>query len=114
MKTKTLLLAVLLGFAPAIYADSPSSVAAKSGVKPSTVNSNGGFDFKDRDNGKHKGWCKGQGHLSAPGNKGSGHRNHSHCEEDDDGGGGGGGGGPLECPEFQIYDPVSGQCLPLG
>lgn len=114
MKTKTLLLTVLLGFAPAIYADSPSSVAARNGVKPSTVDSNGGFDFTARDKGEHKGWCKGQGHLSAPGKKGSGHRNHSHCNDDGDDDDDGGGGGPLQCPEFQIYDPISGQCLPLG
>lgn len=83
MKTHNYLLAALLCAAPLAHASSPSSVAAKQGVNPSTVSSNGGFDFKARDNGKHTGWCKGNGHIEAPGNKASGHRNHWECVAED-------------------------------
>lgn len=97
MKKISVLLAGLLALAPAAYAASPSSVAAASGINPSSVYDNGGFDFGARDNGKHTGWCKGQGHLAPPGNAASGHRNHWNCDSDDGGeGGGGDGGGDLE------------------
>ena len=65
-------------------AASPSSKLAQQGEKPSQVNTNGGFDFKARDNGQHTGWCKGEGHLSRPGNQASGHRNHWDCYTDID------------------------------
>lgn len=94
MRKISLLFAGLMALAPATFAASPSSVAARNGANPSTVSDNGGFDFTARDKGGHLGWCKGQGHLVPPGNQASGHRNHSHCDSGggDDGGGGGGGG----------------------
>lgn len=88
MKKMSVLLAGLLVLASTAYAASPSSVAAQGGTNPSTVYGNGGFDFKARDQGGHVGWCKGQGHLVAPGNSASGHRNHRDCDSDDSGGGG--------------------------
>ncbi|MBI5901103.1 MAG: hypothetical protein HZB40_18010 [Rhodocyclales bacterium] len=100
MKKISLLLAILFGFAPTVYAASPSSVAAQNDINPSTVNTNGGFDFQARDNGGHLGWCKGQGHLVPPGNQASGHRNHWDCDNDD----GGGDDGEDDCPD--------GSCLP--
>ena len=83
MNTRNFLLIVLLCTAPLAHAASPSSVAANNGIKPSTISTNGGFDFKVRDEGKHNGWCKGNGHLAAPGNQASGHRNHWDCNTED-------------------------------
>lgn len=95
MKRIRMLLAGLLALAPAVYAASPSSVAATGGINPASVYDNGGFDFNARDNGKHTGWCKGQGHLVAPGNAASGHRNHWSCDSGD--GGSDDGGDVEEC-----------------
>lgn len=81
MKRISLLMALLFAFAAVAQAGSPSSVYTKNGVKPSTMNTNGGFDFAARDTGNHTGWCKGNGHLYPPGNLASGHRNHWDCEQ---------------------------------
>ena len=96
MNRINVLLAALLVLAPAAYAGSPSSVAAMDGTNPSTVSGNGGFDFGARDKGQHTGWCKGQGHLVAPGNSASGHRNHWDCDTDGGGGGDDGDDGDVE------------------
>ena len=45
MKKISVILAGLLALAPAAYAASPSSVAAASGINPSSVYDNGGFHF---------------------------------------------------------------------
>lgn len=103
MKKLTLLMALLFASSSAVQAASPSSVAAQNGTKPSTVNTNGGFDFKARDNGAHLGWCKGQGHLVPPGNAASGHRNHWDCDSDD-GGVDDGGDDENPCPESGCFE----------
>lgn len=77
------IVAVMLTTAAVAHADSPSSVAATQGIKPSTVSDNGGFDFGNRDSGKHAGWCKGLGHIATPGLNASGHRNHTACDVED-------------------------------
>ena len=101
MKTKTVLAVCLLALASASFADSPSSVAARDGVRPSTVKGSGDFDFGARDNGRHSGWKKGDGHEKHNEDaKGGGHRNHD-CNDD----------GPLSCPDGFIL--INGQCLPL-
>ncbi len=79
MKLHTILSVTLIALSSSVLADSPSSAAAQSGVNPSTVTTAGGFDFDDRDNGQHEGWCKGQGHLVDPGMDAGGHRNHWDC-----------------------------------
>ncbi|TRZ98168.1 MAG: hypothetical protein D4R84_04155 [Rhodocyclaceae bacterium] len=95
---------VLFGLASSLHAASPSSVAAQSETKPSTVNTNGGFDFKARDSGNHSGWCQGQGHLVSPGDESSGHRNHWDCDS------GGGSDDPAVCAPDEIL--INGVCLP--
>lgn len=99
MKAKLLISAILITLASASYADSPSSVAAREGVNPSTVKGSGDFDFSSRDNGRHSGWDKGEGHSERENGKGGGHRNHD-CND-----------GPLSCPDGFIL--INGQCLPL-
>jgi hypothetical protein len=108
---KSLLLAALLALVSTSHAGSSSSTAAASGVNPSSVTENGGFDFDSRDSGVHLGWRKGQGHLAPAGNGASGHRNHPHCDSDG-GDDGGGDDDPLSCTEFQVY--YEGQCVDLG
>ena len=98
MKIKGLLAIALLALASASYADSPSSVAARDGVRPSTVTGSGNFDFDARDNGRHSGWDKGKGHEDREGHRGGGHRNHD-CNDD-----------TLTCPDGYIL--INGQCLP--
>lgn len=84
MQIKNILAIAALCVVPLSHAASPSSVAAKQGIKPSTVNSNGGFNFQNRDSGKHVGWCKGVGHLEDPGKSATGHRNHWECEPEEE------------------------------
>lgn len=98
MKIKSLFAAALLALASGSYADSPSSVAARDGINPSTVRGSGGFDFQSRDNGRHTGWDRGEGHSDREHGEGGGHRNHD-CDDS-----------TLTCPEGFIL--INGQCLP--